>query len=122
MGLMDKFASSKAAPKFEDDGPPVAGADEVRGGGGSGDDEADMKYPDEMGDEGGGGAGAPSAHDDVSDAAADDLGDLAGVAPEDRQDFKAALKTYVTACISQAMSDQDSGGPPSDGGDISEEG
>lgn len=121
MALMDAFkkkmgkGSSKegSTPKFADDGEPSMAGAEPRGGGGGADDAGDSDvYASDMPGHGGmdnesiGGGG----YDDIEDSAADDLGDLLGCAPEDREEMKAALKTYVSACFSKLMAEQDSGG------------
>ena len=125
MALMDAFkkkmgkGSSKegSKPKFADDGPPDMATAEPRGGGGGADDAGDGDvYASDMVGHGGQDNESADAGDsggqygDMEDAAADDIGDLAGVSPEDRENFKAALSTYVNACVAKALSEQDTAG------------
>lgn len=121
MALMDAFkkkmgkGSSKEGPKpkFADDGEPSMAGAEPRGGGGGADDAGDGDvYASDMPGHGGmdNESAGGGSYDDIEDSAADDLGDLAGVAPEDRESFKAALKTYVAACVARTLSEKDDGG------------
>jgi hypothetical protein len=115
MAAMDKFVGKMKSAKFADDGPPTGSYAEGRTAGGADGEEPDMHYPSEMQDEGGGDEGDTGGDgSDVLDAAADDLADLAGVSPEDRSDWRTALHTYVSACMSSS--------DPDVGGDQNEEG
>lgn len=115
----------KAKSKFEDDGPPAMGDNESRGAGGSSADDG-MVPVDSLDDgdqpmgDGGASDDGSGAYGDVEDQAADQLADLAGIAPDDRKDFKSALSTYVAACIERhESSGEEAGETP---GDNSEEG
>jgi hypothetical protein len=117
MAGLDMFKKGKK-PAFQDDGPPAMGENESRGAGGSssdsGDDGGDSEvYASDMNDAAGddgssnpndnsdGDVGKDNGYGDIEAQAADDLADFAGVSPEDRMDFAAALKTYVSACVSK---------------------
>lgn len=122
-GYLSKFADSDLVSKFKDrspkdeveEGPPPDGEDPQGGGYGDGDSDAD-------------GMGAPGAPgEDVEMKAAEDMADILGVGPEDRQDFAAALNAYVHACVAKAMSEEEAeamppeGMPPAPGGMEEEE-
>ena len=117
--LVAKFGGKKRPPKFEDDGPPT-GSDQGRGSGSgpSGDSYgADSAMPDDGGMDDTGAGPDPSMPDNVDPAekSVDDMADILGVGPEDRQDFANALKTYVHACLAEAMGPPDMGAMPSAG-------
>lgn len=108
MNSLQRDFGAKKPPKFQDDGPPTDGK---RGGAGGPPDE-EMDYsPSEVG----AGSGAKGPYDDLESSAADDLADLAGVAPEDRADFATALKTYVQACFSKLSAQDDGSEMPDEG-------
>lgn len=120
-----KFGGKKRPPKFEDDGPPV-GDDQGRGSGsGPSNSDPDMDADMDSGDSYGADSAMPGADDgagpdagaDPEEQAVDDLSDLLGVGPEDRQDFGNALQAYVSACIAKSMAPDmgpDVGGGPPD--------
>lgn len=120
--LTEKFGGKKRAPKFQDEGPP-SGSDDARGSGsGVGDDAPDTMPDDASGDPSGADSAMPGADSGTNDEekSVDDLSDILGVGPEDRQDFANALKAYVNACLAGSMGpspDDMMGGAPPMGGD-----
>lgn len=100
---MMKAFSKKKAPKFEDEGPPEG--EDSRGGEGS-PDMREPKAPDSE-EPGADGPPAPDPGTDPSDMALDDIADILGVGPEDRDDLAAALDSYVSSKLAEL-----SGGPP----------
>lgn len=102
--LVSKFGGKKRTPKF-DDGPPV---DDAPRGAGGGVGASGSMPSDGDGNEGMPGgdmsSGGPASSMDPEEKAIDDMSDILGVGPEDRQDFANALQTYVSACIAKNMS------------------
>lgn len=106
--LIAKFKGRPKMPKNGDEGTPDMS--DPRGMGPPSDD-------DTMGGETGGSDDMSGAPDDAGGSpdmdeqkATDDLSDILGVGPEDRADFGAALKAYVSACIAKTLGDSGSGG------------
>lgn len=97
--MIAKFGGKKRMPKFEDEGPPTDASD--RGMGPSDESDEDMPMPGDeaMPDEG----GMPDSGMGLEEQSVDDMSDILGVSPEDREDFGNALHAYVHACISKAM-------------------
>lgn len=122
--LVAKFGGKKRPPKFADEGPPDM-EDSPRGGG-AGVDAPDVDEPDAddvggppdgddddmPGDMPGGGDADPEGK------AVDDMSDILGVGPEDRQDFANALQAYVHACVEKALAPEPGSMPPTGGGDM----
>jgi len=115
--LVSKFGGKKRTPKFEDEGPPAD--DSPRGAGGSDyePDSDDAGGPPDMDADDSG--GMPDADADPEQKSVDDMCDILGVGPEDREDFANALKTYVSSCLASSMAPPDDmgampmpGGPP----------
>jgi len=100
IGLMERMAPRKGGRRFADEGEPEM--DDTRGGASAGEPDDDEAEADEEGhgDEGEDAGGDHRAH---SDMALEDLADMAGIAPEDRADFGAALRAFVHAEIAEAM-------------------
>lgn len=99
----------KKKPQFADDGPPTMGENESRGSGGGDEDEGVMVGDDAGGPAGDEGAGEGGGYDDIEGSAADNLADLVGVSPDDREDFKAALQAYVASCVAKSLGGGESG-------------
>lgn len=93
--MTDKFAD-RAPKTFGDEGPPdqeesprgsAAGPDDSPGGPPGSPPKPSM----------------PNAPMDDEAQAVDDMGDILGIGPADRQDFQNALHTYVNSCIQKAL-------------------
>jgi hypothetical protein len=121
--LTEKFGGKKRAPKFEDEGPPSS-SDESRGAGGSSKSSSKDSSPPEPDMEMGAGepdgdetmGDDPMAGGDPEEQAADDLADILGVGPDDREDFGNALQAYVSACLAKNMAPAPDMGMPDMGG------
>src|SRR5579872_3511784 len=115
--LIAKFGGKKRpAPKFGDEGPPSSEVSGRGSGSGTGEEDSSPTEPD-MDDAGGSGGDGVGMSADPEEQAVDDLADIVGVGPEDRDDFAAALKSYVSACIASSMAPPDMpGGMAADGG------
>jgi hypothetical protein len=134
--LVDKFKGKKRPPKFADEGPPDMAETPRGSGAGVGDepDMSDMGDKADMSDVGGDAndgsgdmpdaGGDPNQAQDPEEQALDDLADVIGVGPQDREDFGNALEAYIQACIAKTLGGASDGPPgasdmmpPASGGD-----
>jgi hypothetical protein len=105
----------KKRPKPELEGPPER--EEEHGAGHDEEPGVEVEEHEDAGPESGEMPGG--AHDDHAAMALDELADIAGVAPADREDFGAAMTAFVHASIAKVMSEQDE--PPPDEGEEPEQ-
>ena len=105
----------KRAPKPDLEGPPER---EESMGAGRDEPGLDVEEQDDAAPESGEMEGS---HDDHAAMALDELADIAGISPEDRPDFHAALTAFVHASIAKVMSEQDAPEEPGEGGEEPEE-
>jgi hypothetical protein len=107
----------KKRPKPEIEGPPEreesmgAGRDEELEPGAEHEDGGPAS--DEM--------EAAGGHDEHAEMALDELADIVGVSPEDRQDFGHAMTALMHATIAKVMAEQDEEPGPGEGEEEPEE-
>lgn len=101
---------NKKPSKFADEGPPEDDSKET-GVGVGGEDSGEAGPPHSMdGPDLKSADGEGMSHEeggyDAEAKAVDDMADILGVGPEDREDFAAALQTYVHTCVAKALGEE----------------